>query len=281
MNLIEVLIPYLFVIVAFLLLLPLKAFVSFLASKTIPSIFRKSEMGAGVTDKRRIGIHNLNQAEYVFRFVFSGLFFFMLIYTFISHSHYFIRANPSINYQSAIKSSKIVIAFGFGIEKDKNGNLTAGAANDSIMHWISENTQAEYIIAQKGCTLSKFINYEIPLIEMHPHNDSVYINTFEAAKYALNKLDSLYKTDEIKNNQVLVVAHGMQLERAAWILKKMYEKRNNKSSYQFIVPKMPSIPFPLNSNQFHTRNKFIYRLIELYISRPRDYFHFLFMDNSS
>jgi len=279
MNLIEVLIPYLFVIVAFLLLLPLKAFVSFLASKTIPPIFRKSEMGAGVSDKRRIGIHNLNQPEYVFRFVFSGLFFFMLIYTFISYSHYFIRANPSKNYLSGIKQANVVIAFGFGVEKDKNGNLFAGEANDSIMQWISENTDTKYIIAQKGCTLSKFINAGVRVIEMHPHNDSVYINTFEAAKYALNKLDSLYKTGEIKNNQVLVVVHDMQLERAAWILKKMHEKKNNKSSYQFIVPKMPSIPFPLNSNQFHTRNKFIYRVIELYISRPRDYFHFLFMDN--
>ena len=275
MNLIQVLIPYLFVIGALFLLKPLKAFGSFLATKTNPSIFRKSEMGAGVADKRRTGIHRYIKPEYLFRFVFSGLFFMLLIYTFISLAPYFIRANPSENYISGTKQANVVIAFGFGIEKDPNGYLSAGQANDSIMKWVSKNSDAKYIIAQKGCALSKFIGSESQIIQMHPHNDSIYVNTFEAAEFALNKLDSLYQTGEIKNYKVLVVAHDLQLERAFWILKKMSEKRKNIVPYGFIVPKMPPIPFSANSSQIHTRCGFLYTAIELFISRPRDYFHTL------
>jgi len=275
MNLFTVLIPYLFVIVAFLLIKPVMALGRLVTEKAIPSIFRKSEMGAGVADKRRSGNHHQILWKPVFSFVFSGLFFMMLIYIFISIEMYFIRPNPSKNYLTEIKQSNVVIAFGFGIEKDPNGNLLAGQANDSIMKWISENSNANFIIAQKGCALSRFINAGTHVIEMHPHNDKVYVNTFEASIYALNKLDSLYKTGEIKNNKVLVVAHDMQLERAFWILKKMADKRKNAISYQFIVPNMPHIPFASNSSQIHTRNRFFYTAIELFISRPRDYFHSL------
>jgi len=275
MNLIQVLIPYLFVIGALFLLKPLKAFGSFLAAKTNPSIFRKSEMGAGVADKRRTGIHRYIQPEYLFRFVFSGLFFILLIYTFIGLAPHFKRANPLKNYLSETEQANVVIAFGFGIQKDANGKLEAGEANDSIMKWLSKNSNANYIIAQKGCAISKYINAGTNVIEMHPHSECVYVNTFEASEFALNKLDSLYKAGEIQNKKVLVVAHDLQLERAFWILKKMSEKRKNIVPYGFIVPKMPPIPFSANSSQIHTRCSFLYTAIELFVSRPRDYIHSL------
>ena len=84
-------------------------------------------------------------------------------------------------------------------------------------------------------------------------------------------MDSLRKLEEI-NRDVIVIAHGMQLQRVIWNLNKLKKKNIEWQSYNFIVPEIPKIPFSLSSSQWHTKGRFIYNCVELFYSRLRDYF---------
>jgi hypothetical protein len=144
---------------------------------------------------------------------------------------------------------EVAVAFGFGIQENETGNLLAGAANDSIMHWIRTNTEVKYIIAQKGCLLSEFNNPETTIIEMHPHGNN-YVNTLEVASFALHKIDSLKNNNSINNNKVIVLAHNYQIERAAWTMKSLSEIGIKRASYQFILPNWPQMHFLKNQFKF-------------------------------
>jgi hypothetical protein len=275
MNLFIVLLPYLFLIGSFFLLKPFMCISRKLATIFVPAVFPRVQMGAEHQRKARNGNYILKQINTVTRLLIFGLLLFTLITVFLFITQFLIAAKPSENYQTLQKNANTVIAFGFGIEENKDGKLSAGPANDTIMKWVMDNTNPKYKIAQKGCEISKYQNFNSQIIEMHPHGKN-YISTFEAAAYALQKLDSLRKNHYLSNSDVVIIAHNYQLDRAVWIIKKIAEKKYSNSGFRFIIPDLPQMPFASNSSQLHTKNKYIYLLVELYISRPRDYFKMMF-----
>jgi uncharacterized SAM-binding protein YcdF (DUF218 family) len=271
MNLFTVLLPYLILIGAIFLLKPFMSISKYLATITSPAFNLRVQRGAERQWAAKTGKRNHFLIINLKRYIIFGLLLFSFLMVFAYFLQYLIKPNSTENYQTNLKNANVVIAFGFGMEEDNHGNILAGKANDSIMKWVKENTNAKFIIAQKACILSEYINPNAQIIEMHAYS-SKYVNTLEASTFALQKLDSLSEYKIIQNNIVVVVAHDFHLKRAAWIMNKLSKYRTHKTKYQFIIPNMPQIPFPSNSVQMHTRNKYIYTLIELYISRPRDYF---------
>jgi hypothetical protein len=67
----------------------------------------------------------------------------------------------------------------------------------------------------------------------------------------------------------MVLAHHLQLKRAAWDVTRVMEKMNLKA--EVLIPDLPDIPFPHDSAQWHSRRRWRYKLVELLLSRPRDY----------
>ncbi len=181
-----------------------------------------------------------------------------------------IRVNQDVYNNSLIENAGSVIVFGFGLNEESSGKLLPGRANEKLQKWISNNINGKIIIGQYGNMLAWQENRDSnSFILMHEHTDS-YINTYNAVKFALYKLDSLYSIGKINNN-VIIVAHDMQLQRIAWILQEFSEKDANWQKYHFIIPNIHPITFSLKSVQFHTKCRFIYNCIELFYSRPRDY----------
>jgi hypothetical protein len=275
MNLFTVLLPYLILIVVIFLLKPFMCLSKKLAKVSTSAFYLRVQMGAELQRNSKSGNHNQIKVETVIRLIIFGLFCFTCFIFFASFSHFLIKPKTTENYQSFIRKANTVIAFGFGIDENAQGQLSAGKANDSIMKWVLKNTNPKFIIAQKGCAISKYIDQKTRVIDMHLHG-SRYINTSEAASFALQKLDSLSATNSEMNDYVVIVAHDYQLQRAAWIIQKLHKKERHKLDYKFIIPEIVPIPFPSSSNQFHTKNRYIYSLFELFISRPRDYFMLLF-----
>jgi hypothetical protein len=276
MNLFTVLLPYLIMIGAIFFLKPFMSISKKLAKIFGYAFFPKVQMGAEPQGRRVKGAKNHNRLETVIRIIIFGLFIFIFLSGFLYFAQFLILPKNTENYQTLIKNANTVIVLGFGIEESNNGHLAAGISNDSIMKWVTENTNSKFIIAQKGCELSGYQNPNSQVVEMHPHGNK-YVNTFEAAKFAMQKLDSLKNNKLISNSVVVLVAHNYQLERTAWIVDKLSETKDHKSNYQFIIPKITQIPFSSNSSQIHTKNKYLYMLVEMFISRPRDYFGTIFL----
>jgi hypothetical protein len=240
----------------------------------VPDAFLRVQMGAEYQRASGHKNHFRKSVKTIIKLFIFGLLLFLLVILFLFLANILLAAKPSENYQNLQKNASVVIAFGFGIQENKDSSLSAGPANDSIMKWLMDNTNPKYIIAQKGCQISKYCNKNAQIVEMHPHGRK-YVNTFEASIFALQKLDSLNTNEILPNHNVVIVAHSDQLRRASWIIKKIYDNKYPGSAFIFITPDLPQMPYLDKSSQLHTKNEYLYMLVELFISRPRDYFRIL------
>jgi len=181
--------------------------------------------------------------------------------------HFFIYAIPSKNWKEQTKKTETAILFGFGYNMCK-GRMLPGKANQALYDQAvnSAGTPVLHLIMQEGVMVAALRDtnqylFTRNLIRMHPHNDSIYISTFEAAEYALHKMDSL----GVKS--AVVYSHSMQLARSVYILKQVAASNPRWKDFEFITPCIYATPFPRKSVQLHTRCKFIYFFWEL-ASRP-------------
>lgn len=269
MNALNVFLPIIFAIFYFLLIVTIPVG-SFLVGGTI-SIITFHNKDTNTEFNSRLG---LSKDQFIKTLSFFLLFFFLLVYFLLFNvlSTAWIRATPTSNFKSEIEQAGSVVVFGFGLDKDEEDKPLPGKANTELHNWINANISKKVIIGQYGNMLA----FETSLatnsfILMHKHNHNEHVNTYEAAIFALNKLDSLYKSGQI-NEKVVVVAHDMQLQRAVWILDKLSKENNDWGRYKFIIPGISGIPFSLRSIQFHTKGHFLYNCVELFYSRPRDFF---------
>lgn len=268
MTIFNVFFPILISILYFLLILLIPS-LSLISGELI-SIFLFHEKVTNNTKSRFLGF-NKNQINKVLMAIFFVIymFLFVIIYDFFSSDY--IKSKPSANYKQEMKDAKSVIVFGFGLGKDKNGDIVPGEANVKLNDWIKENISKKYIVAQYGNILAqKLDSSNNSFILIHENNPQKYVNSYQAAEYALLKIDSLYSLGLISNNIVLV-AHDMQMQRVLWIFQKLAENNSKWQKYNFIVPKIPKIPFYCSSSQLHTKSRFVYNCVELFISRPRDF----------
>jgi uncharacterized SAM-binding protein YcdF (DUF218 family) len=191
---------------------------------------------------------------------------------FLSCSGPWLRARPSPDWQEGMKKADTAIILGFGIEQDDQGNLLAGNANHFLLEWTLKKTAAKTLLVQEGIRLAAVEMQEKgpkpvqrDLVMIHPHKETNYVNTLQAAYYSLKKMGELGKS------RAVLVAHDLQMQRAYWDLAKIKKSRPEWKDIEIIVPRVPQTPFPGHSLHWHTRGGLRYRLSELFYSRPRDY----------
>lgn len=93
-----------------------------------------------------------------------------------------------------------------------------------------------------------------PVYQMHRHDPSVPVRTFETLRYALNRL-------AFRPKYIALIAHDKQFERAFDDLSVMYPKR------QIINPNISDVPYQ-NTDKL---NAFCWALREFYLARPTDF----------
>lgn len=190
---------------------------------------------------------------------------------FLYLSEGWLRAEPTHGWQEKIKTIDTAIILGFGYERDALGHLRAGKSNAFLMQWALEHTHADTLLVQEGGLAAyNQINVQGEVkgkksFRIHRHIDDIDLNTFQTAYCALEKMEQLGK------RKAVLVAHDLQLQRVAWIFKKLTPSRADAAEYKFIVPHIPPTPFPADSDQLRTRSKLLYIFCELFGSRLRDY----------
>lgn len=269
MNVFTVFLPIIIAIFYFLLIVVIPIG-SFLIGGVI-TIFIFHNKDTNTNFNSRLG---LTKDQFVKTLGFLFMFLFLLIHflLFNTFTSAWIRATPTLNYKNKIEQAGSVLVFGFGLSEDDDENVLPGTANTELHKWINNNIHNKIVIGQYGNLLAQETNPSSNLfILMHGHDPKRHVNTYQAAIFAFNKLDSLYKLGEI-NRDIIVIAHDMQLQRVIWDLNKLQRKNKEWQLYNLIVPDVPKIPFSIKSTQRHTKGRFIYNLVELFYSRPRDYF---------
>ncbi|HON11114.1 MAG TPA: hypothetical protein PLE24_09620 [Chitinispirillaceae bacterium] len=188
------------------------------------------------------------------------------------------KARPTPDWKTKAKDARAAIILGFGYEGESN-NMQPGESNKSLLQWAINNTGADLFIVQEGVWAAadsnknkKAIttNRAITLRKMHLHDSSKYVNTFEAAFCALT---TLQKINNSKLDQIVLVAHDLQLQRAYWDFMKVMNSHPDWHKLSIILPEISNTPFVEKpaKGQFHTGGKFIYKSVELLLARPRDY----------
>ena len=92
---------------------------------------------------------------------------------------------------------------------------------------------------------------ELLLSENASHDSSKYVNTFEAAFCALT---TLQKINNSKLDQIVLVAHDLQLQRAYWDFMKVMNSHPDWHKLSIILPEISNTPFVEKpaKGQFHT-----------------------------
>jgi hypothetical protein len=191
---------------------------------------------------------------------------------FLRLSTFWLLAAPTSGWQQQTATSDTVIVFGFGLEFDPQHRVTPGAANRVLADWVLDRRHGGTMIVQEGVLAaateapraSRVAGWEIR--RMHRDDRAVYVNTLEAAYCALEQMERLGR------KRALVVAHELQLARAAADLRRVASSNPRWRDYEFVVPDVGSTPFPEGSAQWHTRDLYRYTAVEMFLSRPRDVF---------
>jgi uncharacterized SAM-binding protein YcdF (DUF218 family) len=202
--------------------------------------------------------------------ILSYTLIFLVLVGFIPDQ--WIKAQVTPDWQKEIHEADTAVVLGFGYEEDKSGTMQAGEANKFLLDWVVNNTAANTIFVQEGVwvaacpTSATHCTYKgRELRRIHQHDDKAYLNTLDSAFCAIEQMATFNK------NKAILVTHDLQLQRAAWDFERVKQKPD-WLNFTFVVPEIPDTPYPTNSIHWQTQNQFIYKTVELLISRPRDYF---------
>ncbi len=159
----------------------------------------------------------------------------------------------------------VVLVLGFGYTR-LNTHDAPGAANEFLVKWLNENGLDRRCIVQEGIWLAGSTEQQRHWKRMHEHNERTYVNTRSALRLAF----LLEWVQEAK--QILVVAHDLQLPRAAWVAQTCLEAIG-RSDIRLWIPSLPKVPMvdrPVR-NQWHTRFRLFFNCVERWWARPRDF----------
>lgn len=174
------------------------------------------------------------------------------------------RAKPTRDQEA---DTAIILGFGFVMVR---GQMRPGAANQFLLDWTIENqsSQVKTILVQEGVWVAggagTLKGLGINIKRIHQHDPEIYVNTLDTAFCAIQQLQQLGK------KKAMLVAHDLQLQRVAWDFEHVSQELCPECI--FVIPNIPDTPYPANSVHYQTRNEFIYKIAELLISRPRDFF---------
>lgn len=159
-----------------------------------------------------------------------------------------------------------VIILGFGYEMER-GEIKPGKANQFLLDWTIDNrfSQVKTLLVQEGTwvAIDAEVFKKLDVRKIHRHDPKIYVNTLDTAFCAIQQLKKL------NQNRALLVAHDLQLQQVAWDFERVSKEICPECT--FVIPDIPDTPYPANSIHLQTRNEFFYKIIELLISRPRDF----------
>ena len=95
-------------------------------------------------------------------------------------------------------------------------------------------------------------------VRFHRHDPTHYLNTFDALRCAARLLDPTQTT--------VLVTHELQQWRADQDLRKLCPRCT------VVIPPIRGISFVPGGTHLQARSRPLYKLVELFLSRPRDYF---------
>ena len=273
MNALNVFIPHvLFILGAFFCFIFLMFFLYIVAGILSILIFHKSTK-SGMAEPWKIAGLYKDQMTNLFFILNTTIMLLGYTSIFLYPTDWWIRAKPTASWEKKIGKVDTAIILGFGYEKEENGEIQPGKANEFLYKWTIENTKAKTVLVQEGVWVAACKTSDRSckkagrsLIRIHLHDDKIDMNTIETAFCALQKMEQLGK------NKAILIAHDLQLQRAAWDFEKLKKARIEWQNYVFVVPQIPDTPFPENSRQLRTGCSMLYKMVELFLSRPRDFF---------
>lgn len=176
------------------------------------------------------------------------------------------RAAPS----EGLESATTAIVFGFGFEEDVDGNMLPGAANSFLLdHVLTEHPQVDTVFVQEGIWVDQCDHEELTctvddvrLLRIDWHDERFDLNTLEISACVLERME-LFQLDT-----AIVVAHDMQLERAAGTLQRV-QRGGLCPECTLLIDNVPDTPYPEESAQLRTRSESVWRFIDL-AARVRD-----------
>jgi hypothetical protein len=190
------------------------------------------------------------------------------------------RARPDPGWQQQAATANTAIVLGFGYEKNEDGTMAPGRANEELLATALSDTypglktlyvqEAVWVAAGCGTTASSCSamgggGQPVELKRAHAHDPKVYLSTLDTAYCAIDKMQA-----EDKQAAVLIAQH-LQLARAAWVFETVRRDRPDADSISFLTPAVPATSFSPHSVHRWTRSAVLWKLSELLVSRPRDF----------
>lgn len=196
------------------------------------------------------------------RLILYGLLFLVLVgFT----PNRWLRANATLSPNTPIlarPTTAVILGFGYEMAGDA---MRPGPANQFSLDWVLNNQpQITTLLVQEGVlvAMTPAQLHDKIVRRIHQHDPAIYVDTLDAAFCAVRQLQAL------NQSTVLLVAHDVQLQRAAWDFARV--QRQLCPTCALVIPDLPATPYPANSVQFQTRSAFVYKILELLYLRPRD-----------
>jgi hypothetical protein len=219
--------------------------------------------------------HRLTSSLPVLLLVFTALWvsytlLFLLLVGFLPLNRW-LRARPTKDWRRKAREVNTAIILGFGYEEDECGDMKPGKANEELLNWTIANTQATTILVQEGVWVAACDSSEKECMKsgrqirrIHRHCPRKYLTTLDTAFCAMQELEKLGKKEAV------LVTHDLQLRRAVWDFEAVKQTRDNWQDFTFVVPEMPDVLYAGHSVHWQTRSEWVWRIVELLVSRPRD-----------
>lgn len=197
--------------------------------------------------------------------VIASFFLYIFIFLFLVGitPDKWIQARPTRD-----QNADIAVILGFGYEM--NGDqMTAGQANQYLWDWFAAQRSAQIrtVLLQEGIWVAAddatVKDLGIERMRIHRHDPTIYVDTLNTAFCALQQAQKLDK------KRILLVAHDLQLQRVVWDFERVGHAIC--PDCVFVLPEISDVPFPMHSVHVQTQSKFIYKIGELLLARPRDF----------
>ncbi len=160
-------------------------------------------------------------------------------------------------------TSAVMLGFGYEVVGEA---MQPGAANQFLVDWVTQQQpQINTLLVQEGIrsAMPPALLQAKNVQRIHRHDPAIYVDTLDTAFCALRHLQ------QSNQQSVLLVAHDLQLQRAAWDFERVRQAMCLDCTV--LIAAIPDTPYPAASVHFQTHNEFVYKLVELLLLRPRDF----------
>jgi hypothetical protein len=186
-----------------------------------------------------------------------------------------VRAIPSKGWVREVQEVDTAIILNFDFDRDKDGSMKSGAANDFLVQWTLSNTKVKLILAPDIVTRT--------VCGLPENSSSCFVSGVEIRKIPLNNepmdegilntvFTALDEAVRLQKDKIILIAHDAQLQRASvvWEFARQMNKQKSKHDVMVVIPEMPKTPYPTHSGHLYSRSKYLHRIPEVFLFRMWD-----------